>query len=234
MQYLLLTLGILLILAGVVLVFLKREVLSAAVLLFPGLVMCLIGVPGIDNVAFNMLGIQGSFKKQLEDTKLDIKQEDTGPLKLDIQKINDALAKQEAFNKSVTSALNKIQPVTANPGPPIVQPNINSASPAFTANNQYSVFVFFRESRTRDSTALVDALVASGFQASAIMTTLAETQVGPQPDNSTFIISTDKGNKVAGVVQRIVQQNLPPPRNDAVTVGGSYPLRRGDVQIFLY
>lgn len=236
MQFVLLIVGCFLIFAGVVLVFLRREVVSAAVLLFPGLVMCLIGVPGVDNVAF---GIQGSFKKQLDqglkDTKLDIKQEDTAPLKLDIQKINDALVKQDSFNKSVTSTLNKmLQERAPTGGSPIVQPNINSASPTFTANNQYSVFVFFRESRAQDSKALVDALTASGFQTSAITTTLAETQIGPQPDNSTFIIPTDKGEKIAEAVRQTVQQNLPSPRNGAVTLGGPYPLRRGDVQIFLF
>lgn len=238
MPYVLLIVGISLILASVVLVFLKREVVSAALLLFPGLVICLIGVPDVDNVAFNLLGIQGSFKKQLDqglkDTKLDIKQEDTAPLKLDIQKLTDALAKQDAFNKSVTSVLNKMQANTPNAGSTISQPNINSASPSFTANNQYSVFVFFRESRTQDSKALVNALTASGLQTSAILTTLAETQIGDQPDNSTFIIPTERGQKIGEAVRQIVQHNLPPPRNDAVTLGGPYQLKRGDVQIFLY
>jgi hypothetical protein len=198
----------------------------------------MIGVPGVDTFGFNLVGISGTFKKQLDqvatDTKLDIKQEDTGPIKLEIQKLKDALAKQEAFNKQILPIINKLEASAPNSSSAISQPNINSTTSNFAANNQYSIFVFYREARAADSKALVSGLIAAGFQTSGIMTTLEEAQIGPQPDGSTFIIPTDKGKTIGNAVQQIVRQDLPPPRNGAVTLGGPSPLARGDIQVLLY
>jgi hypothetical protein len=158
------------------------------------------------------------------------------PMKLDIQKLTESLAKQNNFNVTVTSALNKLENAPNGGNAKIEQPNINSFSETFTANNKYSVIVFYRDSRTNDATNIVNGLITAGFQASSINTTLAETQttMGPQLDNSTFIIPTDRGKAIAESVLAIVRRSLPPPRNDAVTLGGSYPLARGDAQIYLY
>jgi hypothetical protein len=238
MQYILLIIGIFLIVSAVVQVFLKHDKANAALLLLPGVLLCMIGVPGVDTFAFSLIGISGTFKKQLDqaatNAKLDIKQEDTGPIKLDIQKLKDALAKQEAFNKQITPVINKLEASATNGSATISQPNINSASSTFTANNQYSIFLFYREARAADSKALLSGLIAAGFQTSVIMTTLEEAQIGPQPDGSTFIIPTDKGKTIGGAVQQIVRQTLPPPRNGAVTLGDPWALKRGDIQILLY
>src|ERR1700733_10540021 len=103
MQYILSIIGIFLIVSAVVQVFLKHDKANAALLL----------LPGVDTFAFNLIGISGTFKKQLDqaatNAKLDIKQEDTGPIKLYIQKLKDALAKQEAFNKQITPVINKLE-----------------------------------------------------------------------------------------------------------------------------
>lgn len=113
MQYALLIVGIFLVVSGVILVFLKREVVTVALLLLPGVVVCLIGVLGDDIVTFSRLGISGNLKKQLEqaltEAKLDIKQHDIAPILHDVQKVTDALVKQDAFNKSITSTINKLQ-----------------------------------------------------------------------------------------------------------------------------
>lgn len=238
MQYVLLVIGVCLIASSITLLFLQREKVSAAILLLPGVVLCLIDVPGVDTVAVNLVGMSASFKRQLAqvvtDTKLDIKQEDTGPIKLDIQKLKDALTKQDTFNKSITLAINKLEANPSNGGPQLSQPNINSTSSSFAANNQYSIFLFYRETRADDSKLLLATLIAAGFQTSAIVTTLAEAQIGPQPDASTFIIPTDKGTAVGSKVEQILRQTLPSPRNSAVTLGSPYPVKRGDVQILLY
>jgi hypothetical protein len=238
MRYTLSIIGIFLIVSGVILIFLKREIVNAALLLLPGVVICLIGVPGVDTVAFSLFGNSVSFKKQLEqavtDSKLDIKQEDTGPIKLDIQKMKDALAKQDAFNKEITSVVNKLEAGAPNSSPAISQPNINSTSSNFAANNQYSIFVFFRETRASDSKALVSVLIAAGFQTSSVSTTLQGAQIGPQPDRTTYIIPTDRGKTIGSAVQQTVRQHLPPPRNEAVTLGDPRLLKRGDVQILLF
>jgi hypothetical protein len=238
MQYILLIIGIVLIVSAVIQIFLQHDKANAAMLLLPGVLLCMIGVPGVDTFGFNLVGISGTFKKQLDqvatDTKLDIKQEDTGPIKLEIQKLKDALAKQEAFNKQILPIINKLEASAPNSSSAISQPNINSTTSNFAANNQYSIFVFYREARAADSKALVSGLIAAGFQTSGIMTTLEEAQIGPQPDGSTFIIPTDKGKTIGDAVQQIVRQDLPPPRNGAVTLGGPSPLARGDIQVLLY
>jgi hypothetical protein len=183
----------------------------------------MIGVPGVDTFGFNLVDISGTFKQQLDqvatDTKLDIKQEDTGPIKLEIQKLKDALAKHEAFNKQILPIINKLEASAPNSSSAISQPNINTTTPNFAANNQYSIFVFYREARAADSKALVSGLIAAGFQTFGIMATLEEAQIGPQSDGSTFIIPTDKGKTIGDAVQQIASGSAAP------TKWGSNPRR---------
>jgi hypothetical protein len=232
MQYALLIVGIFLVLSGVILVFLKREVVTVALLLLPGVVVCLVGVLGGGIGTFNRLGISEDLKKQLEqtltDAKLDIKQHDTAPISHDIQKIADALAKQDAFNKSITSAVNKLQADAASGAALIVQPNINSTSPSFEENGQYSVLVFYRLSRAAESQALVKQLTAAGFQTSSIAT-LANAN-GDQSVELTYITPTERGFKIKDQVEKIVLQLKLPNLN----VLDPEPAKRGDVQVLLY
>jgi len=228
MLIILLSVGICIIACGVILAFLKRDIVTIALLLITGIVICIWGLPGVKSLDLSFLGVGAKVTKQVTEDQTAVV-DALAPIQLSIQKLQDALANQEKFNKTITTSLNKLGANSAGEHQAIEQPNISSTSPAFAANNQYSVFVFFRSSRTTDSQALVRGLTAAGFQASAISTTFEEAPpIGP--DGSTWIVPTDRGNKIAKEVESIATKlNLP-----NVNLGGAYPLSRGDVQVFLY
>lgn len=111
---------------------------------------------------------------------------------------------------------------------PYIVPNPEAAE--YKENNQYALFVFYRSSRAADCQALVKGLAAEGFQANAIPTTFEE--AGQYADNGVALVqpnNSDKGKKIAskveGTTRRILQK---------VQVGDPYPLKRGDIQVFLY
>jgi hypothetical protein len=233
MQHALLIVGVFLIVSGVILGFFKREVVTVALLLLLGVVVCLVAALGVDGFAPNRLGVSATLKKQLEqglmDAKLDIKQYDAAPISHDIQKINDALVKQDAFNKLIASAVNKLQADAAGGASPILQPNINSTSSSFEENSPYSVLVFYRTSRADDAQALVKQLTAAGFQTSSIATPLANAN-GDQSVELTYITPTDRGFRIKDQVEKIaLQLKLP-----NVNVLDPEPAKRGDVQVHLY
>jgi hypothetical protein len=91
------------------------------------------------------------------------------------------------------------------------------------------VLVFYKSPRAADSQVLVKGLLAAGFQASAIATGFTE---APQlsPDGSTAIVATPtRGAQISQNVEAIAKEHLP-----NVSVGSPWPLKRGDVQVFLY
>ena len=222
-ETLLLAIGAILIVAGIALAFRQKQAPITALILILGVAMCLI--PKAQKLAFKVLGVEATIEGQVSDAATNVVAQ-IAPLQLSVQKLQDALDKQEAFNKTVTARLDKLGLAAA--GAP-AQPDINKTSPAFAKNGQYTIFVFYKPPRANEAQALVKSLSETGFQASAIATSFAE---APQlsADGSTFIVPTNRGVDIGASVEALAKkQGL-----QDVTLGGPYALRRGDVQIFLY
>jgi hypothetical protein len=76
---------------------------------------------------------------------------------------------------------------------------------------------------------------ATGFQITKVLSTLEETGL-KLTAGTTFILpsTSDKGDEIRFKVGEIVQKNLPNSRKAAVTLGGAYAIKSGDIQVQFY
>ena len=153
------------------------------------------------------------------------------PINLGLQNLKDALAQQDQFNKKVSDRIDSLSNSLAPTTPKLSQPDLYATSASTKANGAFTILIFYRDTRHDDATALLSRLTAAGFQASAINTSLAEVQIEQQPSGSTYIIPTSKGADVVDGVVNIVKATVPA---SPVKVGNPWPLRRGDVQIYMF
>jgi hypothetical protein len=118
-----------------------------------------------------------------------------------------------------------------NPSDP--QTKVNATVP--NQNNQYSIYLFYTESRATEAKAVADGLAATGFQITKVLSTLEETGL-KLTAGTTFILpsTSDKGDEIRFKVGEIVHKNLPNSRKAAVTLGGAYAIKSGDIQVQLY
>jgi hypothetical protein len=102
-------------------------------------------------------------------------------------------------------------------------------------NNQYSIYLFYTEARATEAKAVADGLSATGFQITKVLSTLEETGL-KLAAGTTFILpsTSDKGDEIRFKVGEIVQKSLPNSRRAAVTLGGAYAIKSGDIQVQLY
>src|ERR1700760_3336434 len=118
-ETLLLVTGAILIVAGVTLAFRQKQAPITALILILGVAMCVI--PKAQKLAFKVPGVEATIEGQVSDAATNVVAQ-IAPLQLSIQKQQDALDKQETFNKTVTARLDKLGPAAT--GPP-AQPDIN-------------------------------------------------------------------------------------------------------------
>jgi hypothetical protein len=175
-------------------------------------------------------GIEATIDKKVGDAKIDINQA-LAPINLAVQDLKNGLAKQAEFNKAISDQMDALTKAANRPAVLTPPPNITAKSTAFAANGNYSILIFYKDQRRQDAVSLTSRLTASGFQASAINSTLEEVRIEQQPDGSTFLIPTAKGQTVIDDVAGITKAVVP---NSKVTVGNAYQLRRGDVQIYMF
>jgi len=179
-------------------------------------------IPGFE------FSVKGDPDKQVPDATTAVVAQ-IAPLQLSVQKLQDAVSKQEAVNKTITSSLAKLEANAAGNQASIALPDINATSETFATNSQYIVFVFYKTPRAKEAQTLLKALTGAGFQASAIATSFLD--VGQLAgDGSTYIQPTEKGLKIQKDVEAIATKlSLL-----GITLGGPYALKRGDIQVFLY
>lgn len=198
--------------SGIILAFLRRDRVTISVFIVIGALCAMAGLPGVSKAAFKVMGVSGEL------TMYDVKQEYSGDLA-------GLQLRMERIEKQIQ--------VLATPASTIFDKK-NAITPAFNENSKYSVLVFYRAQRKEDAEKILQAALSKGYQSSITMSSLQEVQIGQQPDNSTFIIPTQRGEEIVNPVRDLVSSTLPPPRNGSVTVGSSWPLRRGDVQVYLF
>jgi hypothetical protein len=227
----LLLVGVLLLIAGVTLVFIKRQGAAVGLILLLGFLMSLVPavMPNVGDAVLKGWGLEAHFTKdpnaQVPDTTSTLAAQ-IAPLQQSVKQLQDAVSKQNEVNKTLTS---KIEANAGGDHSAIVVPNINSTNEAATTNSQYTVFVFYKSPRVAQARELLKALIGAGFQASAISTTFED--VGQlAADGTTYVQPTERGLKIQKDVEAIAAKLGMP----GIMLGGPYPLKRGDIQVFLY
>lgn len=234
----LLTIGALLMIVGVVLVFLRREIVPISLILLAGIAFCLVDNPTITSLVLNIGNLNLNIQKA-SDLGLDIKTNDIGGINSSIQKINESLRKQDEFNKQIYAFVYKQganAPLVTNN---VEQPNISGVSENFHENNNYSVLVYYKDRRQSDAKALVGGLLAAGFKAASIATDLTEVDIGKRDPDTTFIIPSsllkDQAGPVEDNVIKVVKDILPPEKTGVLLKrGGPGSIARSQVAIYLY
>ena len=120
-------------------------------------------------------------------------------------------------------------------GPTVSETGTKVEPPVKSPHNQYSIYLYYTEARTTEAKAVAEGLTATGFQITKLLSTLEETGL-KLPAGTTFILpsTSDKGDEIRFKVGEIVQKNLPNSRKAAVTLGGAYAIKSGDIQVQFY
>ena len=236
LEHPLLDIGALLLLSGVVLAFMKRATTPTSVVFLVGLACCFVDNPTIASLTIKLLGQEVDIAKN-RDLAFDLKKDDIGRINLDIQRIDDSLKKQEAFNTQFSATMDEITSSAKDFKAKL--PDITSVSQTFAENSKYSIVVYFTDSRLDDAKALVRGLVSAGFKASSIATNLTEVDIGKQDPDTTFVIPSVRLKDLAGSIEdsviKIAEKILPPGKTTSSLLkrGGPGPVK-ADVVLYLY